>query len=304
MNKGSSFKYLLKEGFKNIWSNRMMSIASAAVLICCLVLCGVAILFSLNVNVALKSIENTNSIQVYLKDDLNTIQSLQVGKEIEALENVAEAEFVPKDEAIQRYVDAMGNSGDVFDSLYGKDNPLPNAYRVTFDDLSIYRDTAEQIKQIDGVQKINDYFNVARILTLMDRIALYGGIAIVAFFALVSLLIISNTIRATMHSRQLEISIMKSVGATSTFIRIPFLVEGMLLGLFSGAIACGLIIPAYIAIVNTFNEIMPRLSFIQPSSVIWWIIAGALVVGVLFGLGSGLFSIRRYLKREGGNSLG
>ncbi len=302
--KGSSFKYLLKEGFKNIWSNRMMSLASMAILICCLVLTGVAILFSINLNVAMKSVETGNSVQVYLDDNLSTLEGIQIGEEIKKLDNVATCEFIPKDEAIQEYIDILGNDGEILEGLTGGDNPLPNAFRVSFNDLSIYEETAKQITDIEGVHKINDYSDIADKLMIMDNFVLYGGIALVIFLAIVSLLIMSNTIRVTMHSRQLEISIMKSVGATSMFIRIPFLVEGIIIGVFSGAIACGLLIAAYRALANAINNIIPSLAIIPVGSVIGYIIGGSILIGALFGLSSGLISIRRYLKRQGGDSLG
>ncbi|MDD5952838.1 MAG: permease-like cell division protein FtsX [Oscillospiraceae bacterium] len=300
---GSSFKYLLKEGVKNIWSNRMMSLASVAVLVCCLVLTGAALLLSMNVGNAMKSLENTNSVQVYLEDDLSTLQGIQVGEEIKKLDNVATCEFIPKDEAIQRYVDMLDGEGEILNGLTGEDNPLPNAFRVSFEDLSIYKQTAEEIKSIKGVMKINDYSSIAKTLTTMDRVILYGGIGAVAFLAIVSLLIIVNTIRVTMHSRQLEISIMKSVGATNTFIRIPFLIEAMILGLLSGAIACAIVLPLYQGVASTVSRL---LTFFQPiplESIFWWVIGGALIIGILFGLCAGVISIGKYLRREGGDTV-
>ena len=302
--KGSSFKYLLKEGVKNIWSNRMMSIASVAVLICCLILTGAAALFSMNVDALVKDLEASNSVRVYLKDELSTLQSIQLGEEIKKLDNVAECVFIPKDEAIQEYIDILDNEGEILAGLTGEDNPLPNAYQVSFTDLSIYRETAEQITQIDGVLRINDYSDMAAKLTVVDNFVLYGGIAVVAFLAAVSLLIISNTVRVTMHSRRLEISIMKSVGATSMFIRIPFLVEGVILGLLSGGISCTLLLVAYHAALGAVSGILPSFHFVPMGSVLWWVIAGALIIGALFGLSGGLLSIRRYLKRQGGDALG
>jgi cell division transport system permease protein len=301
---GSSLKYLLKEGFKNIWSNRMMSVASVAVLVCCLILTGAAILLSMNVGQAMKSIENTNSVQVYLEDELSTLQGIQVGEEIKKLDNVATCEFVPKDEAIQRYIDMLGGDGEILNGLTGEDNPLPNAYRVSFEDLSIYKETAAQISKIDGVYKINDYSDIAQKLTTMDQFILYGGIAAVVVLAIVSLLIITNTIRVTMHSRQLEISIMKSVGATNMFIRIPFLVEGIVLGLLSGGIACGLLLAAYQGVARAVEGLLPSFGVVSIASVYWWVIAGALIIGALFGLSGGLISIRKYLKRQGGDTIG
>lgn len=301
---GSSFKYLFKEGFKNVWSNRMMSIASVAVLVCCLVLTGAAVLLAANMDIAMTSLEGNNSVQVYLDDELSTLQGIQVGEEIKKLENVADAEFIPKDEAIQRYVDMLEGDGEILSGLTGEDNPLPNAYRVSFTDLSIYKETAAEISQISGVSKINDYSDIAQTLTTMHNVVIYGGIAAVAFLGLVSLLIIMNTIRVTMHSRQLEISIMKSVGATNMFIRVPFLIEAMILGLFSGGVSCAIILPVYHAVANCIVDILGFFEPLPLASCAWWIIAGALCAGILFGLFAGSISISRYLRRKGGDTVG
>lgn len=301
---GSSFKYLIKEGFKNVWGNRMMSIASVAVLVCCLVLTGAAILIAGNMDAAVTSLEGNNSVQVYLQDELSTLQGIQVGEEIKKLDNVANAEFIPKDEAIQRYVDLLEGDGDILSGLTGEDNPLPNAYRVSFTDLSIYKETADQILQIPGVMKINDYSHIAQTLTTVHNVVLYGGIAAVAFLGLVSLMIIMNTIRVTMHSRRLEISIMKSVGATNMFIRIPFLIEAMILGLLSGGVSIAIILPVYSAVANAAGNILGFFEPIPMASCAWWIIAGALGVGILFGLFAGSISISRYLRRKGGDTVG
>ena len=301
---GSSFKYLIKEGFKNVWSNRMMSIASVAVLVCCLVLTGAAVLIAANMDQAVTSLEGNNSVQVYLQDELSTLQGIQVGEEIKKLDNVAEAEFIPKDEAIQRYVDMLEGDGDILSGLTGEDNPLPNAYRVSFTDLSIYQETADQILQIPGVMKINDYSQMAQMLTTIHNFVIYGGMAAVAFLGFVSLMIIMNTIRVTMHSRRLEISIMKSVGATNMFIRIPFLIEAMVLGLFSGGASIAIILPVYGAAADGVAGILGFFEAIPMADCAWWIIAGALGIGILFGLFAGSISISRYLRRKGGDTVG
>ena len=236
----SSLKYLLKEGFKNVWCNRTMSLASVAVLVSCLLLTGAAVVFSMNVNQAMESLEASNSLTVYLDDNLNNLESIAVGNEIKKLDNIDpnQCVYIPKDDAIQKYTDILGEDGEILSGLMGENNPLPNAYRVTLIDLEKYDETVAQISALEGVYKINDVSDIADKLTRMDQIVKIVCICVVSFLGVVSLFIIANTIRVTMYSRRLEISIMKSVGATNGFIRIPFVVESMIIGLISGAFQC------------------------------------------------------------------
>lgn len=297
----SSLRYLLKEGFKNLWCNRTMSLASIAVLVSCLLLTGAAVVFSMNVNEAMKSLEANNSVQVYLDDGLNNLESIAVGNEIKKIENVDpnECEFISKDEAILKYTDMLGSDGQILNGLTGTNNPLPNAYRVTLLDLEKYDETVRQIGEIDGVYKVLDSSDIAEKLTRMDRVVQIICICVVSFLGIVSLFIISNTIRVTMYSRRLEISIMKSVGATNGFIRIPFVVEGMIIGMISGAISSGFLLLAYGQVAGVVSGIMASFQAIPMSNFSWWIVLGFLLAGVLFGMVGGLISMGKYLRKEG-----
>lgn len=299
-----SIRYLAKEGIKNIWSNRTMSLASVCVLISCLLMTGAAILFSMNINAGMKSIEGNNSVRVYMKQGLPTLSAVKVGEEIKKLENVASCDFVPKDEAIQQYMEMLGDrDGTMLDGMTGKDNPLPDAYKVSFKDLSQYKKTAAQIKQISGVDTINDYSDIAKKLTSLDHMVTTAGFWIILLLSLVSLFIISNTIRVTMFSRRLEISIMKSVGATDWFVRIPFIVEGVVIGVISGAAASLILNLGYNKLISTIMTITV-FTPVSIHSIALTMTLCFLAAGALFGALGGMISIGRYLKREGGNIVG
>ena len=297
----SSLKYLLKEGFKNVWCNRTMSLASVAVLVSCLLLTGAAVVFSMNVNQAMESLEASNSLTVYLDDNLNNLESIAVGNEIKKLDNIDpnQCVYIPKDDAIQKYTDILGEDGEILSGLMGENNPLPNAYRVTLIDLEKYDETVAQISALEGVYKINDVSDIADKLTRMDQIVKIVCICVVSFLGVVSLFIISNTIRVTMYSRRLEISIMKSVGATNGFIRIPLVVEGMIIGLISGALSSALLLVAYGPLAGSISGIMASFQPIPMADFAWWIILGFLGAGILFGMVGGLISMGKYLKKEG-----
>lgn len=300
MKRMTGFSYLIKEGFKNVWNNRIMSIASVCVLISCLVLTGSAVLFSMNVTNLVDKISDNNETTVYLKDEISKVEAVYIGRDILKLKNVTEAKYFPKDEALADFKSTLGE--EVFDNMKN-DNPLPDAYKVTMKDLSKYDKTVKQILKIDGVEKISSQKELARKLSSINDLVRILSIAIVLALGVISLFIISNTIRATMHSRRFEISIMKSVGATDSFVRIPFVVEGMVIGFIASLISTIALVFLYDGIM----EIVVNLIHIAaiPFSQLFWYVAGAFVLaGVVIGALSGFISIRKYLKKEGNEILG
>ena len=296
----SSLGYLLKEGVKNIWSNRTMSFASVGVLVSCLLLTGAAVLFSMNVDVAMKSLEGNNSTTVYLQEGLPTLTSLRVGQEIKQLDNIEECEFVSKQDAVQNMLDMLGDDGTVLEGLLGDENFLPDAFRISMKDLNLYDETAAQIEAINGVDEIIDYSDIAEQLTSLDNLVTSVGFWIVLILSLVSLFIISNTIRVTMFSRRLEISIMKSVGATNWFVRVPFIVEGVIIGPLSGGVASGLLVLVYNKLVSSIASI-PLFSPVDIGPITWRITLIFMLAGALFGALGGLITLGKYLKKEGGD---
>lgn len=294
------FGYLIKEGFKNVWHNRMMSFASIGVLISCLLLTGTAVLICMNVQAVVESVGDTNMVSVYLKDDITQTQADAIGNQIAGIENVATCEFYPKDVAILEFEEALG---DVFSQMQGDQNPLPDAFHVSMKDLSQYEDTATRIQQIDGVDKISNRSDIASKLTNLNNLVATMGFWIVVILGIISLFIISNTIRMTMYARRFEISIMKSVGATNAFVRIPFVVEGMVIGLLSGVLSSAGIMFLYNAVMSAAQHIIPFTS-ISYNTVAVPVTTAFIIAGMLVGAVGGFISIRKYLKKEGNEILG
>ena len=295
----SSLGYLLKEGARNIWSNRTMSFASVGVLVSCLLLTGAAVLFSMNIDSAMQSVEGSNSITVYCTQGLPTLKAVQVGEQIKNLDNISECELVPKDQAVEEMLDMLGDNGTVLEGLMGDDNFLPDAYRISLTDLSLYEETAAQISAIEGVEKIIDYSDIANQLTQRDDMVTTVCFWITLLLGVVSLFIIANTIRVALLSRRVEISIMKSVGATNWFVRVPFIVEGLLIGLVSGGLASIILNLAYDSVMSS----LAVLSFFTPLPLGPYrmrIVLIFLLAGSAFGVLGGLISIGRYLKKDVG----
>lgn len=297
----NNLRYLLKEGVRNIWCNRTMSLASVGVLISCLLMTGAAVLFSMNISTAMKSLEGNNSIRVYMKQDVPVLAALKAGDEIRKLDNVESCEFVSKDDAIGNVMGMLGEGdSSLLKGMTGKDNPLPDAFKICMKDLSKYKETAAKIQSIEGVDRINDYSDIAKKLTDLDHIVTTAGFWIILLLSLVSIFILSNTIRVTMFSRRLEISIMKSVGATNWFVRVPFIVEGVILGLISGALGSVILYLLYSRLTGTLTSIT-LFTPIGIGSLVVPITLSFLGGGALFGAMGGLISISKYLKKEGGD---
>ena len=296
--------YLIKEGFKNIFNNRMMSLASIGVLISCLVLTGSAIMLSVNVSNIVDEVGDSNSTKVYLTDDLTKLEAVYKGKELKAIDNIIDAEFIDKEDAMREMYAEKGLGDNLFAVLTGDNNPLPYTYNVTMDDLSKYDETVAKIQNLDGVAKVASHREVAQKLTSLSSLITMMSFWIILTLAVISLFIISNTIRMTMFSHRFEISIMKSVGASNHFVRVPFIIEGVVIGIVSAGVSVGLLYFLSEAIIKAARSTLPALTYTPFSAVMWYIIGGFLAAGVVVGVLGSWVSIRRFLKREGNEILG
>lgn len=298
----SGIGYLIGEGFKNIWNNRMMSLASIGVLLSCLTLTGAAYLASYNVSEIVSEVGRDNVITVYLDDNIGEIDSvMNIGPKIREIDNIIDVTFVSKDEAIEQYQDDLG---EWYEEMTGEGNPLPNAFHVTMEDLSRYDETVSKIKSLDGIQKISDRRGLASKLTNLNDMVTRLGYIIIVVLGIISLFIISNSIRMTMYSRRYEISIMKSVGATNLFVRIPFLVEGMVLGIISGALSILALKLVYEVIGVGIENFAAYIDLVDFSEVLYVIIPAFIFGGMFIGMIGSSISMGRYLKKEGGEILG
>ena len=232
----SSFKYLIREGIENIKQNRQIAFASVGVLVACLILLGLSVLFALNVNSMAGYIESQNEIMVFLDYDVKGQELIDLDERIKKVKNIKSLEFVSSDEGLKEWMAELGDDGTLLDWLIN-DNPLQNAYRIVLKDISLMDKTIDDIYAIGGVESISASHDVANSVTSLKKAVSITGTAIVIILAVVSLMIISNTIRLTVLNRRKEISIMKYVGATDIYIRLPFLTEGVVLGLVSAVIA-------------------------------------------------------------------
>ena len=267
--KGTSLKYLTHEGFRNVWVNRLMSLASVTVLMACLIIMGAGIMIYFNINNVVDKVQSQNVVMVYVADDASEDETTQIGTSLKGISNVESCEFVPKEVAFQEQIQSMGGDAALFEGF--DEIPLPDAYKVTVKDLSQFENTVSQIKQINKVDSVRENSDLAsKLLSLRHAVSIVS-VGLVVMLFLVALFIISNTIRITMFSRKLEISIMKAVGATNWFIRWPFMIEGMILGTISGIVSLGVLWGLYAVAEKVFAQTLSLIGFsLVPFSEYWW----------------------------------
>ena len=297
--KGTSLKYLTHEGFRNVWVNRLMSLASVTVLMACLIIMGAGIMIYFNINNVVDKVQSQNVVMVYVADDASEDETTQIGTSLKGISNVESCKFVPKEVAFQEQIQSMGGDAALFEGF--DEIPLPDAYKVTVKDLSQFENTVSQIKQINKVDSVRENSDLAsKLLSLRHAVSIVS-VGLVVMLFLVALFIISNTIRITMFSRKLEISIMKAVGATNWFIRWPFMIEGMILGTISGIVSLGVLWGLYAVAEKVFAQTLSLIGFsLVPFSEYWWqILLVFVAIGLFTGGFGSLVSMAKYLKEQG-----
>lgn len=298
---GSSIRYLIKEGFKNTWTNRMMTVASVCVLLSCLVIIGSAGMVFLNINSLIERIEDENVIMVYISDEADEAAVSEMETQLQRIPNIEKIEFVSKEKAWAEQLETMEEAQAKFFTDITTDIPLPNAYKVTVADLAQFTSTVAAIKELDNVDNIRENTDLAKKLDTISQGISVIAIVIIAVLFAISLFIISNTIRLAVYSRRLEISIMKSVGATNGFVRLPFIVEGIIIGVISGVASLGVVWGVYELAIKQFSYLLDsiRLVPLNFTDYAWYMLAGFLVIGIVSGVGGSLITMRRYLNKEG-----
>jgi len=320
----SSFGYLTRQGLKNLWRNRMMTLASVGVLTACLLIVGIAVLLTVNLNKMVQYVESENEFKAFIvkeeeyltmqleegllvvdesllpaeetaeetvetqeaepeeslvegvqkpvipeeTEEEEQITELDLAKEqfdwdafcasirteIESIDNVDEVIFVSKDEGILEMKEQLGDQAELLSDYEGDDNPLNDSFTIRVKDLTKLSDTIAEVSEVEGIHTVTAASSVAKTLTQIRKIVNVAGWSLVGALVIVSLVIITNTIRASIFSRRKELNIMSYVGATKSFIRLPFIVEGIVLGLISAGIAYGLISFGYGTALNKLVE--------------------------------------------------
>ncbi|MBQ8917575.1 MAG: permease-like cell division protein FtsX [Oscillospiraceae bacterium] len=247
--KTSSFKYLVAEGARNVKANRFMSLASVGVLTACLLLIGAAWLVAINANSIVGYVEDQNEAMAFVEDwaDADDIQEIE--EALKQIDNIHEVIYISKAQALEQQMELLEENAFLFEE-FENDNPYPDSFRLKIDDLSILGETIAQVEAVKGIDGTSASADLAATITDIKNGISFAGLAIVGLLSLVSLVIVANTIKITVFNRRKEVSIMKYVGATDLFIRLPFLVEGLILGLISALVSFLLLWGGYELMMN------------------------------------------------------
>lgn len=294
--KGASLGYLTKEGFRNVWVNRLMSLASITVLMACLVIIGLGAMLFFNINSLLDNIESQNVIMVYVQDGTGDADVQNMETTIKKMDNVESCVFVSKEDAFKAQLEDMGSDAELLKDM---ENPLPDAFKVSVKDMTHFNETVGELRAMSNVETVRENGDVADKLVNIRQGVTIVIAGMVALLFIVSLFIIANTIRITMFSRKLEISIMKAVGATNWFIRWPFMVEGVVIGIISSLVSFGVLAGLYQGVVYVFKDMLALFTPIGFLQYAGYILLLFMVIGMFTGSVGSLISMGKYLKEQG-----
>ena len=292
--KFNNLGYLLKEGIKGIFTHGFMSFAAVCVTVACLLIVGSFSILMYNVNIMVDDLNKTNEVLVFIDETLTDAEAKSVGTKINTIENVLQSTFVPRERALEAFV-ADYQDSEAFGGVDADD--LRHRFSVTLQDNDLIKETVAQIEQIEGVAKIRAEYEMAEGFSTLQDVLRLASFAIIAVLLVVSLLIISNTVKLAMYDRRDEIAIMKIVGATNGFIRLPFLVEGFTLGMMGAALAFGLEWVMYDALVARIAEMdtLQLFNFVPFQQLLIPMIATFCAAGLFVGIVGSWTSIRKFL---------
>ena len=286
--------YLLKEGIRGIFLHGFMSFAAVCVTVACLLIVGSFSILVYNVNIMVDDLNKTNEILVYVDETLTDAEARSVGTKINTIENVLQAEFVSREEALKDFV-ADHQGDEAFSGVEAKD--LRHRFVVTLMSNAQMEQTVAQLEEVSGVASISAAFELAEGFSTIQNMLQIVSVAVIAVLLVVSLLIISNTVKLAMYDRRDEIAIMKMVGATNAFIRLPFVVEGFTLGMLGAALAFGVEWLMYDALLANLASIdtLQLFNFAPFTELLLPMIVTFVAAGLFVGILGSWTSIRKFM---------
>ena len=296
--KHSIIGYLLGEGFRNVFHNKKSSGASLAIMCATMLIFGIFFMIIENINSAVKTIELQQGMQVFIQKDASDEQISQIGEQIKAINGVNTIKFISKEDALNYNREKLGNPA-LFVG-YDEENPFKASYLVTLTDLKLSSEVQENIYKLDNIASITSQDNTINNLVKIANGIKIVSIVVLSLLVIISIFIIANTIKLTVHARRKEISIMKYVGATDSFIRWPFIIEGIIIGIIAAIISLAILGLAYNLIISKLGNSavlakigMSLLSFANISTLL---VIVYLVLGIGIGTLGSTISMRKYLK--------
>ncbi len=294
----SKVGYSLAQAKKNVIRNGLMTIASLFTITSCLVILGLFTVITLNVNYISDQVKDQCEIQLFMKDDATEERTEAIKAEIDNTPNVKESVLFTKEDMLKfAKEDMFEGKEDLLTGFEGDDNPFSNSYKITLNDIEKTTETVDSLKALDGVDHVENKQDVVNTVVSVSNIVKKLSLFVMALLLIIAIVIIANTVKLTVFNRRKEINIMKYIGATDRFIRIPFILEGMMIGFIGAVIAFGLMSWGYITMLNYVKAYQFNMfELIQYMTVAPIIAALFVVVGCLIGIAGSVFSMRKYLK--------
>jgi len=292
--KVTNLGYLIKEGIRGIFLHGFMSVAAVVVTVACLVIVGGFSSLVYNVNIMVEDLNKTNEIVAIVDASLTDAEARSIGTKINQIDNVFNAEFKTREKALEEFIADHQN-----DPAFGGVDAatLRHRYVVVLEDNELMEDTAAQLSLIPGIAEVKADFEMAAGFITLQNVLHIASIAVIAVLLVVSLLIISNTVKLAMYDRKDEIAIMKMVGATNGFIRLPFVVEGFVLGMIGALISFFMLWGMYNALVSRLAAVdtLKLFSFVPFSELLAPMIATFMAAGLFVGIVGSWTSIRKFM---------
>ena len=293
--KKNNIGYLFREGVRGVFLHGFMSFAAVCVTVACLIIMGTFSLILYNLHVMIIDLEKENEVLVYIDENYSEAEAKSVGSQINMISNVHNAVFVSREQALEDFLDEQTNSS-AFDGVTS--DTLRDRFVVTMENNALMQQTVDKIREIDGVADVTAHYEIANGFQTLQKVLNIASSVIIIVLFVVSLFIISNTVKLAMYDRKEEIAIMKMVGATNSFIRLPFVVEGFILGMLGAAIAFFLqwglynFLESKIAAIDTLQLV----TFVPFTEVIELVAVMYALTGFAVGVVGSLLSIRKFLK--------
>ena len=287
--------YLLKEGIKGIFTHGFMSFAAVCVTVACLLIVGSFSILVYNVNIMVEDLNQTNEILAYVDETLSEADAKSVGTKINMIDNVLRSDFIPREQALEDFIEDHKDEEESFSGLDATD--LRHRFRIILEDNRLIEETDEAIKDIPGVVKTHAEYELAQGFSTIQDVLHIVSLGIIAVLLAVSLLIISNTVKLAMYDRKEEIGIMKMVGATNAFIRLPFVVEGFTLGMLGSALAFGTEWVMYDAMIQKIGEVdaLQLFKFVPFEELLIPMIVTFAATGMFVGIVGSWTAIRKFM---------
>ena len=296
----SGFSYLIVEGFRNVFKNKKASMVSLITMLCAMFLFGTFFAIGENINHLMEQVKKAQGIEIFIKTDASDDETAKLGNEIKAIEGVNTCRFKTKQEALEQMKESLKSyDGNLMDTYEGENNIFPASYIVTLTDLSLSEGVQEKILKLDNVDEITSSDKtIDTLIKISNGLRLAIGVIFVLLL-IIAVTIISNTIKLTVHARRKEISIMKYVGATNGFIRIPFVVEGIIIGITAALFTILILAGIYNVIIGNIesSNVLQKMgvNLLQFSDIINSIIVVFLVLGIGIGITGSAISMKKYL---------